>query len=55
MSDTNWKVQFLNPAEVRKLISDDQDKELQFSIMQYQDGRSYFFIKRLEDGRLTQI
>ena len=55
MSDTNWKVQSLNPAEVRELIADDQDKEPQFSIMQYQDGRSYFFIKRLEDGRLTKF
>ena len=55
MSDTNWKVQFLNPAEVRKLISDNQNKDLQFSILQYQDGRSYFFIKRLEDGRLTKF
>ncbi len=55
MSDTNWKVQFLNPAEVRKLISDDKDKDLQFSIMQYQDGRRYFFIERLEDSRLTKF
>ncbi len=54
-SDTNWKVQYLNPAEVRKLISDDQDKEFQFSIVQYQDGRRYFFITRLEDGRLTKF
>ena len=55
MSDTNWKVQFLKPAEVRKLISDDKDKDLQFSILQYQDGRSYFFIERLEAGRLTKF
>ena len=54
-SDTNWKVQYLNTGQVRQLIEDGKNTDLQFSIMQYQDGRRYFFITRLEDGRPTKF
>ena len=55
LSDTNWKVQYLNTEQVRRIIEDGKNKDLQFSIMQYQDGRSYFFIKLLENGRLSKF
>ena len=55
LPDTNWKVQYLNTEQVRQLIEDGKNKDLQFSIMQYQDGRNYFFIKLLENGRLSKF
>ena len=55
LSDTNWKVQYLNQEQIRQLIEDDKNKDIQFSIMQYQDGRSYFFIKLLENGKLSKF
>jgi RNA polymerase sigma factor (sigma-70 family) len=55
LSDTNWKVQYLNTAQVRKLIADGKNKDIQFSIMQYQNGQRYFFIKVLENGKLSKF
>ena len=55
LSDSNWKVQYLNASEVHKLIADDKNKDLQFSILQYQNGRKYFLIKLLENGKLSKF
>jgi RNA polymerase sigma factor (sigma-70 family) len=51
LSDTNKKVQHITAAEVQQMVADSTGKEIQFSVTQYQNGNSDFFITLRENGR----
>ncbi len=52
LSDTNKKVQYITTAEVQKMVMDGKGKEAEFfSISQYQNGSSNFWIRLRENGK----
>ena len=55
LSDTNHKVQNLTAAEVQNMVADSKGKEIQFSILQYQNGHRDFSIMLRENGKLTRF
>jgi RNA polymerase sigma factor (sigma-70 family) len=52
--DSNWNVQHPNTAEVRRLVAEGNNKHLEFSILQYQNGQRYFFIKMRENSKSSK-
>lgn len=53
--DTNWKVQNITAAEVQKMVVNGVAKEAKFSILQYQDGESSFWITLRKNGKVTKF
>ena len=52
LEDTNKKVQYITTAEVQKMVMDGKGKEAEFfSISQYQNGSSNFWIRLRENGK----
>jgi RNA polymerase sigma factor (sigma-70 family) len=52
LEDTNKKVQYITTAEVQKMVVDGNGKEAEFfSISQYQNGSSNFWIRLRENGK----
>jgi len=51
LSDSNNKSQHMTVAEVQKMIMDGKGKEAQFSISQYQNGSSNFWIRLRANGK----
>src|ERR1017187_7221541 len=56
LEDTNKKVQYITTAEVQKMVMDGNGKEAEFfSISQYQNGSSNFWIRLRENGKRTYV
>jgi RNA polymerase sigma factor (sigma-70 family) len=56
LEDTNKKVQYITTAEVQKMVVDGNGKEAEFfSISQYQNGSSNFWIRLRENGKRTYV
>lgn len=51
LSDTNYHVQHITAGEVQKMVADSKGKDIQFSVTQYQNGYSDFFITLRENGK----
>jgi hypothetical protein len=51
LSDANHHVQHITAAEVQKMVADSKGKDIQFSVTQYQNGYSDFFITLRENGK----
>jgi RNA polymerase sigma factor (sigma-70 family) len=55
LSDSNNKSQHMTVAEVQKMVADGKGREIQFSISQYQNGSSNFWITLRENGKRTYV
>jgi RNA polymerase sigma factor (sigma-70 family) len=51
LSDTLGRVQHLNTDQFRELIAEGKNKDLRFSIFQYQNGRRFLLVTIRKDGK----
>lgn len=49
--DSNHHVQHITAGEVQKMVTDSKGKDIQYSVTQYQNGYSEFFITLQENGK----
>jgi hypothetical protein len=55
LSDSNNKSQHMTIAEAQKMVADSKGREIQFSISQYQNGSSNFWITLRANGKRTYV
>jgi len=52
-ADSNHKVRHITAAEVQRIVANGKDKEIEYSISQYQNGHRDFWITQRENGQQT--